>query len=149
MARFRPSVRSSVTLFCAQLLLQFFGDMNQTFTEWLSPSGAAHIVSILRFHYLSRNYCLFLNLHCPSVRPSHSSVRNSYSSYANCTKLSQNDCHQVPQRILLVFCDCIIYQGHIAFFKLTLSVCPSVTLFCAQLLLQFLCELYQTFTEWL
>ena len=87
-----PSVRLSDTLFCAQLHLQFLCDLNQTFTEWLSPSSAAHIVSTLRFHYLSRNYCLL--------------------------------------------------------FKFTLSVCPSVTLFCAQLL-QFLCDLNQTFTEWL
>ena len=61
----RPDVPPSVTFFCAQLLLQFLCDLNQTFTEWLSSRGGAHIVSILRFHYLSRSYYLFcLNLLC-------------------------------------------------------------------------------------
>ena len=51
---------------------------------------------------------LVLNLHFwASVRNSSSSVRNSsYSSYAIWTKLSQNDCVQVPQRILSV-CVCV------------------------------------------
>ena len=92
-----------------------------------------------------------LNLHPRSVRPSHSSVRNSSnSSYAIWTKLSQNDCHQVPQCILSVFCNSIIYPRHYCLlFKFTPSVCPSVTLFCAKLLKQFLWDLNQTFTEWL
>ena len=57
-------------------------------------------------------------------------VRNSsYNSYAIWTKLSQNDCHQVPQRILSVFCDSITYQEVIAH-------CLNI---CAQLILQFSC----------
>ena len=66
----------------------------------------------------------------PSVRPSHSSVRNSsYSSYAISTKLSQNDCHQVPQRILSVFCDSInLLRSYCPLFKFTLCATPPTVL---------------------
>ena len=117
----RPSHSS-----CAQLLLQVLCNLNQTFTEWLS-SSAGFCDSIFNQGVIA----LVLNLHfSASERNSSSSVRNSsYSSYAIWTKLSQNDCHQVPQRIWSVFCDSIIYQGVIALlFKFTLCATPPTVL---------------------
>ena len=76
----------------------------------MSPSAAAHIVSILRFHSLSRSYCpLFkftLISFCAQLL-----LQFLWDFYM---KLSQNDGHQMLQRILSGFCDSIFYQGVIA-----------------------------------
>ena len=71
---------------------------------------------------------LCLNLHFWT------SVHNSsYSSHGIFGKLSQNDCHQVPQHILLGFCDSITYQGVIALCLYLHFLSPSIghTLLCA------------------
>ena len=90
--------------FCAQLLLHFSTDFNQTFTEVWSWSAPAHIVGVLWFGHFWQNYGPFFHI-C------NSSVRNSfYTSQGISTKLSQNYCHQVPWRILSGFCDLIIFD---------------------------------------
>lgn len=42
--------------FCAQLLLHFFIDFNQTFREWLSSCDLVHIIRVLWFNQFWRSY---------------------------------------------------------------------------------------------
>ena len=137
-ARFPPSVCLSVTLFCAQLLLQFLCDSNQTFTEWLSPSAAAHIVIILRFHYLLRSYCpLFkftLLSFCAQIL-----LQFLWDFYETFTEWwSPNAAAHIVRILWFHF----LSRSSCPCFKFTLlSFCAQLLLFCAQLLIQFLCDL--------
>ena len=46
----------TLTIFCAQLLLQFSTDFNETSTQCSPSNVPAHIVIFLRFDYFFRNY---------------------------------------------------------------------------------------------
>ena len=127
----------SVTLFWAQLL-QFLCDLNQTFTEWLSSSAAAHIVSILRFHYLSRSYCpLFkftlLRFYAQLL------LQFLWDFYETFTEWwSPNAAAHIVRILRFHF----LSRSYCSCFKFTLlSFCVQLLLFCAQLLIQFLCDL--------
>ena len=69
---------------------------------------------------------------------------SSYIFQANFTKLSQNYCYQVLQRIFWVFCDLLSFGWVIAILEIFSLF---VKLFCVQLLLDFSCQFHQTFTE--